>query len=132
MQLDGKHVLVCNCENTMPLDGKALAKACGARAGGEIATQLCRAELGRFQKALDAGLPLTVACTQESALFEEQREESGSKTPVAYVNIRETAGWSSEAAAATPAPAQRPQRSVRRSSEWPLRLRKTNRPSRGY
>lgn len=102
MQLDGKNVLVCNCENTMPLDGKALAKACGARAGDDVSTQLCRAELGRFHKALHAGLPLTVACTQESALFDEQREESGSNTPVTYVNIRETAGWSTEASAATP------------------------------
>lgn len=102
MQLDGRHVLVCNCENTMPLDGKALAKACGASAGGEVATQLCRAEIGRFHRALETGLPLTVACTQESALFEEQREDSGRDTPVTYVNIRETAGWSAEAAAATP------------------------------
>ncbi|MEK9968758.1 MAG: 4Fe-4S binding protein [Ferrovibrio sp.] len=102
MRLDGKRVLVCNCEGTMPLDGKALAKACGASNGGETATQLCRAEIGVFQAALKAGEPLTVACTQESPLFDEQREELGSSTPVSYVNIRETAGWSSEAEAATP------------------------------
>lgn len=102
MQLDGKHVLVCNCEKTMPLDGAALAKACGARDDAGLATQLCRAEIGRFHAALQTGQPLTVACTQESALFEEQREERGSTAPVTYVNIRETAGWSSEAVAATP------------------------------
>ncbi len=102
MPLDGKHVLLCNCENTMPLDGKALAKACGAHGAGEIATQLCRAGLARFHAAVQAGQPVTVACTQESALFEEQREERGSNAPVTYVNIRETGGWSSEAAAATP------------------------------
>lgn len=45
---------------------------------------------------------MTVACTQEAPLFEEQREEQGGRTPVSYVNIRETAGWSSEAADATP------------------------------
>jgi len=105
MQLDGRRVLVCNCEKTMPLDAEGLAKACGASASAGpdgIATQLCRAELKRFQDALKAGQPLTVACTQESPLFEEQREELGSTTPVSYVNIRETAGWSSEAAEATP------------------------------
>ncbi len=102
MRLDGKRVLVCNCEGTMPLDGKALAKACGATEGGEASTQLCRAEIARFQSALKAGEPLTVACTQESPLFDEQREEMQSATPVSYVNIRETAGWSSEAEAATP------------------------------
>lgn len=104
MRLDGKRVLVCNCEGTMPLDGAALAKACGATldGAGDVSTQLCRAELRRFHDALKAGEPVTVACTQESPLFEEQREESGSATPVAYVNIRETAGWSSEADGATP------------------------------
>lgn len=104
MRLDGKRVLVCNCEGTMPLDGAALAKACGATmdGAGALSTQLCRAELQRFNDALKAGEPVTVACTQESPLFEEQREATGSTTPVAYVNIRETAGWSSEAGAATP------------------------------
>lgn len=102
MRLDGKRVLVCNCEGTMPLDGKALARACGASESGDVATQLCRAEIGIFQAALKAGEPLTVACTQESPLFDEQREELGSTTPVTYVNIRETAGWSSDAKAATP------------------------------
>lgn len=104
MRLDGKRVLVCNCEGTMPLDGAALAKACGATLDGtgDVSTQLCRAELRRFHDALKAGEPVTVACTQESPLFEEQREESGNATPVAYVNIRETAGWSSEADGATP------------------------------
>ena len=102
MRLDGKRVLVCNCEGTMPLDGKALAKACGASVAGEVATQLCRAEIGVFQSALKAGEPLTVACTQESPLFDEQREELKSQTPVTYVNIRETAGWSAEADDAIP------------------------------
>jgi len=104
MRLDGKRVLVCNCEGTMPLDGAALAKACGATmdSPGAVSTQLCRAELSRFQAALKAGEPVTVACTQESPLFDEQREDAGSTTPVSYVNIRETAGWSSEAASATP------------------------------
>lgn len=104
MRLDGKRILMCNCEGTMPLDGVALAKACGASTDGDegVSTQLCRAELKRFQDALKTGEPVTVACTQESPLFEEQREESGSQAQVSYVNIRETGGWSSEAAEATP------------------------------
>lgn len=103
MRLDGKRVLVCNCEGTMPLDGTALARACGATPDKDgLATQLCRAELWRFHDALKSGEPLTVACTQEQPLFEEQREERGNDTAVSYVNIRETAGWSSEAVEATP------------------------------
>lgn len=30
MKLRGRKVLVCGCEATMPLGGKALAKGCGA------------------------------------------------------------------------------------------------------
>ena len=29
MKLNQKHVLVCDCEGTMPIDGEALAKADG-------------------------------------------------------------------------------------------------------
>src|SRR5258708_5751595 len=102
MELGGKRVLVCNCEGTMPLDGRALAKACGARGGEAPATQLCRAEIGRFRDALASGGPVVVACTQEAPLFDEQRQELGAAAPVTYVNIRESAGWSSEAGRATP------------------------------
>ncbi len=106
MRLEGKRLLVCDCEGSMPLDGVALARACGVAPGkgGDtaLATQLCRTQIDRFHKALDAGEPLLVACTQEAPLFDEQRSERKSATPVAYVNIRETAGWSSEAEAATP------------------------------
>ncbi len=31
MELNGKEILVCDCEGTMDVDGKALAKACGAK-----------------------------------------------------------------------------------------------------
>ncbi len=97
MEINGKTVLVCDCEGTMPLDGARLAKACGVSGSVDIATQLCRRELARFGAGLGADHPLVVACTQESPRFEEQREEAGSRTPVAYVNIRERAGWSDEA-----------------------------------
>lgn len=86
----------------MPLDGAALAKACGASHTSGIATQLCRAELRQFRAALQAGESLIVACTQESPVFEEQRGELRADAAVTYVNIRETAGWSSEAPLATP------------------------------
>ena len=50
MEFNGKRVLVCNCEQTMALDGKALGRACAAAgAAGDAANihhNLCRAELG--------------------------------------------------------------------------------------
>ena len=108
MEVNGRTVLVCNCEGTMPLDGAKLAKACGASSGSATpATQLCRAELDRFITALESPntKPLMVACTQEAPLFDDQRQDSaadGHDTPVTFVNIRERAGWSLEAADAHP------------------------------
>jgi ferredoxin len=94
-----RHVLICSCEDTMPLDLGALKRACR---GSEVtpARQLCRAELERFRAAASSGTPLTVGCTQETPLFAEVAWESGAD--IRYANIRETAGWSKDAAAATP------------------------------
>ena len=46
--------------------------------------------------------PLTVACTQEAALFSEVAAEGGRATPIEFADIRESAGWSSEAGKAGP------------------------------
>ncbi len=103
MELNGKKVLVCTCEDTM--DGGTLARACRAAGGtGEptLHRHLCRGEIDAFAGALDAGGPLLVACTQEAPLFEELRAEKGAETAVAYANIRERAGWSEEGAEAAP------------------------------
>ncbi|WP_270936128.1 4Fe-4S binding protein, partial [Falsiroseomonas oryzae] len=91
---------VCSCEDTMPLDGRAVARGCK----GEMrsAEQLCGAQLDRFLAALGEGRPVTVACTAQAPLFEQEAEEAGFAAPLAFVNIRETAGWSDEAKAAGP------------------------------
>lgn len=106
MDVNGRTVLVCNCEGTMPLDGEKLARACGAATPGaasHVATQLCRAELDRFTAALDeASGPVLVACTQEAPLFDERREDARPDARVGFFNIRERAGWSDEAADAHP------------------------------
>jgi hypothetical protein len=105
LTLRGRRVLVCDCEKTMPLEAEALAAACrkaGAEGGDEIDlnTQLCRAQLDNFERALEAGEPLLIACTQEAPLFAEVAGELESETPLAFLNIRETAGWSDEASGA--------------------------------
>ena len=100
MILDGRTTLLCDCQGTMPLDGPGLAKACGV-AGAEIATELCGAQIDRFERALKLGGELIVACTQEAPRFEEVRVEAGIETAIGYVNIRERAGWSKDAGAAT-------------------------------
>src|SRR5262249_54579345 len=92
-------VVVCSCEDTMPLDAAALARGCR---GTDVVSgrQLCRAELERFRKLAASGAPITVGCTQEAPLFREIADETGSD--VSFVNIRECAGWSAEAAEAGP------------------------------
>ena len=90
-------ILICSCEDTMPLDGSAVQRGCR---GAEVLTarQLCRAELEKFRAAAESGGPLVVGCTQEVPLFSEIAGDAA----VTYANIRETAGWSKDGAAAAP------------------------------
>ncbi len=109
--------LICNCNQTLPLDApalkRALAKTPGASTDGldVIHTLLCRREAGHFQRAAKettaSGDELLVACTQERRLFLELNQETEGaagvqERPIHFVNIREAAGWSSEGAQATP------------------------------
>ena len=103
--------LICNCENTMQLDasilGLAFANDTNTEDSPEIHTHLCRSGIGKFEKALgDAknshpDARICVGCTQEAALFSEVASELGSPDPV-YFNIREKAGWSSDARKVSP------------------------------
>ena len=89
----------------MPLDSEAVRRGC-REAKIETARQLCRAEISRFRAAAAAGAPLAVGCTQEAPLFAatvEETKQAGSPRPsLIFVNVRETAGWSSQAADAGP------------------------------
>src|SRR5476649_458796 len=93
------NILICSCEDSMPLDAGAVKRACRDSVVIE-GRQLCRAELERFRKAAGGGEPLVVACTQEGPLFEEVAGEASGD--ITFVNIRETAGWSKDAKAAGP------------------------------
>jgi ferredoxin len=101
----------------MPLDrpalGRALGRTPGASAEGlDLACSLlCRRDAALFQGAARAtgaaGEPLVVACTQESRLFLDLVDATEGVAgvearPVRFVNIRETGGWSRDAAGATP------------------------------
>jgi ferredoxin len=88
--------LVCSCNKTMPIDETAI--------GQPVAQALCRHEVGQFLKALETPDDLVVACTQEQPLFSALAEQKtdARATAVRFVNIRETAGWSSQARQAMP------------------------------
>ncbi len=96
-----RNILICSCEDTMPLDGKTVARVCR---GAEIVEgrQLCRAELDRVRKTAATGQPVTIACTQEAPLFTEVAAEIAGSDAITFVNIRETAGWSKDAKTAAP------------------------------
>ena len=94
-------IKLCNCNQTMALDAKALANALKLDAPVTIHTDLCRREVGAFNDALLGGDCL-VACTQEAPLFAELADQTRAKHELKFVNIRETAGWSKESKHATP------------------------------
>lgn len=110
MKLNGKEVLVCNCEGTMDIDGKALAKALGedtSKSGAlNVATHLCRAQIEEFQRLAESNDALLVACTQEAPVFLETLDEIKNQPSISFTNIREKAGWSKQATKKSPAMAK--------------------------
>ena len=86
----------------MPLASQTLGAALNEPL--TLHSTLCRREAGAFQKALASGNEVVVACTQESRLFQEiaQQTEGAAGIPIRFVNIRETGGWSKDAAQASP------------------------------
>ena len=109
--------LLCDCNRTLPLDRPALLRALGQTPGAstdglaEVHSLLCRREAAAFQRAATStgarAEPLLVACTQESRLFLELNAQTEgaaptSVRPIHFVNLRETGGWSRDAAQATP------------------------------
>lgn len=86
----------------MPLASKTLETALNEPLTAH--TALCRREAGAFQQALATGEEVVVACTQESRLFQEIAEQTDGAqgVPIRFVNIRETGGWSKDAAQAAP------------------------------
>jgi len=102
MSSDDRHtILVCSCERTMPAYGESVARGCPS-ARIVAGDQLCGAEIDRVRSALSAGGPVTIACTQQAPLFSEVAEDLRFAGGLAFANIRETGGWSDEAAAAGP------------------------------
>jgi ferredoxin len=103
--------LICNCNQTMPLDAKLLSAALDEEL--TLHTLLCRRQASSFQKAIKASDDVTVACTQEQRLFTALADEtegaragagssSGATYPLKFINIRETGGWSQDASQAMP------------------------------
>ena len=99
MKIGGRSCLVCDCEGTMPLDARALARALEGGAEPVVHHQLCRQQIASAGNAAATGEALLIACTQEAPLFAETLAEAGE---LSFVNIRERAGWSAEGGQAMP------------------------------
>ena len=68
-------LLLCNCNRTMPLDGKAVAGALKLDEVPRIDSELCRRHVASFEAAVKSGDDIMVACTQEAPLFAELHGE---------------------------------------------------------
>lgn len=85
----------------MPLQPRALGEALHENL--TLHSALCRREAGAFQKTIRSGDDVVVACTQETRLFAELAQQTeGAASVIRFVNIRETGGWSKDAAQASP------------------------------
>lgn len=102
MTQQSRKLLLCNCNRTMRLDGKAVAGALGLDSAPPVNSELCRRHVAAFEAAAKSGEDMIVACTQEAPLFRELHEEFKGTGDLRFVNIRETAGWSAEADKAMP------------------------------
>ncbi|HET9764879.1 MAG TPA: 4Fe-4S binding protein, partial [Casimicrobiaceae bacterium] len=100
MSLRDKTLHLCSCNGTMPLDAAALARALELSGPLPLHTQLCQKELAAFTGGADRDA--VVACTQEQTRFDELAADAGRTHALTFVNIREAAGWSADARAATP------------------------------
>ena len=54
-----RNILICSCEDTIPLDAEAVKRGCRG-ATVSTAQQLCRAELDKFRAAAASDAPLTI------------------------------------------------------------------------
>jgi ferredoxin len=93
--------VVCSCEASMPDHGGSFARGCP---GAEVETghQFCGAGLDRVRALLGETGRVTIGCTQQAPLFREVADELGFAGELSFGNVRETAGWSADAAAAGP------------------------------
>jgi len=103
MSIRDKTIHVCSCNGTMPIDAPALARALEMAGPLPLHTELCQKELAAFADRAQGDV--LVACTQEARLFGEVADDADHSRKVhsiRFVNIREMAGWSTQAHAATP------------------------------
>jgi len=91
--------VTCTCNGSVPVAAFAAAGFVGKDAPVKA---LCRGDVGAFREAVRQNGPVVVGCTQEAAFFSEIADRLDSPAELRFVNLRELAGWSQEAAASGP------------------------------
>jgi len=94
-----KSLILCDCAGSQPIDAAAVDQVGGIRCS-RVHSALCTTQSDAAAKALAAGDTI-IACQQERAVFEDLAEEIGALPP-GFVDIRDRAGWSEQAAQAGP------------------------------
>lgn len=95
-------LFICSCEGTFAPDAGAIARI-EALAGSHVkaCSHLCGPERDRLAREAGSGT-VSVACKQEEATLRAILEEAGHQGETRFFDIRNAAGWSSEAAEAAP------------------------------
>lgn len=94
-----KTLLVCDCLGSQKVDAAALGTLTGLTCKGCF-TSLCTSQIDSAAKALSSG-EVVIACQQEASRFADLAEDLDVPVPT-FADIRDRAGWTDDAAAATP------------------------------
>ncbi len=115
-------VALCTCNDTLPVDGKAIGRALGLPAAPAAYARLPRDEIHGFVGLVAREKPgrVLIGCCGPRELFTEAMAAAGAEgTPLAVVNLREACYWPHREAAEANLKAARLLRAAMRASEQP-------------
>ncbi len=94
-----RKLILCDCAGSQTLNPEEIGQS-GDIACSRVYTALCTAQVDRAAEEIKQGDAI-LACQQERAVFEELAADLGVEAP-GFVDLRDRAGWSDQAAAAGP------------------------------
>ncbi|MEZ5826727.1 MAG: 4Fe-4S dicluster domain-containing protein [Geminicoccaceae bacterium] len=90
--------LLCTCFDSQTIELDEIGRALAPEGRLKKVAELCRRDVGCFRELAESGEPFTVACEQEAPLFSALAPQSD----VRFVDIRDSAGWSSAGGSKAP------------------------------
>ncbi len=97
-------LFLCSCEASLAPNAEVIGAALGRDAGVTVKTcrHLCGPDRDALLKAATTATTLTIACRQEEAGLRDLLDDANFTGKTNFIDIRDSAGWSSEGAAAAP------------------------------